>query len=135
MTGCLDKIETFSLLDKALVDLPLAPAKDPDTSTENVWRKAGARNRITPRERSQNRADQVILALDVIQKSSIAEIDIGILPCLRSLHHPPFDTNTNVPHEKVFEIDATPPGVISLDVAIIYPISSRESVCPPKRDV
>src|SRR4029077_4820806 len=100
MTGCLDKIETFSLLDKALVDLLLAPAKDPATSAKNVWRKAGARNRITQRERSQNRADHVVLALDVIQKNSVAEIYKGILACLRSLHRPAFDTNTNVPHEK-----------------------------------
>ena len=39
MTSCRDDIETFSRLDKALVDLLLAPAKDPASSPKNVGRK------------------------------------------------------------------------------------------------
>src|SRR4029450_9194851 len=135
MTGCRDDIETFSRLDKALVDLLLAPAKDPASSAKNVRRKARARDRVTQGESAQHSADRVALAVDATGKNSVAEIDEDILACLPGINHPALNSHAHVPHEKVFEIDATPPSVISLDVAVIYPICSRESIRAPKRDV
>src|SRR5215510_8285810 len=135
MTGCLDNIETFSRLNKALVDLLLTPAKDPATSAKNVRRQARAWDRITQGESAQHSADYVALALDLIYKNSVAEIDKGVLACLVGTCCPAFDSHTNITHEKVFEIDATTPSVISLDIAVIYPISSRENVRAPKRNV
>ena len=135
MTGCLDDIEAFSWLDKALIDLLLASAKDPAASTKNIWRKACTWDWITEGERAQDRADNVALALNVIQKNSVAEIDEGIFARLSSIHCPTLNTHADVAHEKVFEINATPPRVISLNVTVIDPISSRENVRAPKRNV
>src|SRR5206468_12626892 len=80
-------------------------------------------------------ANHVALVLNAAREDSVAKINKDILACLPSIHCPALNAHTNVAHEKILEIDATPPGVISLDVAIIYPIGSRESVCAPKRDV
>ena len=135
MTSCRNDIETFSRLDKALIDLLLASAKDPASPAKNVGRKARARDRVTQGESAQYSTDGVALAVDTIGKNSVAEIDEGILARLPSINHPAFNPDTNITHEKIFEIDATPPSVISLDVAIINPVSSRENVCAQKRDV
>src|SRR5437660_7661215 len=37
MTNRLDNVEAFSRFSKSLVDLPLATAKDPAASAENIW--------------------------------------------------------------------------------------------------
>jgi hypothetical protein len=50
MTGRRNDIESFSGLDKALVDLLLATAKDPASPAKNVRRKARARDRVTQGE-------------------------------------------------------------------------------------
>ena len=69
MTSCRDDIETFSRLDKALIDLLLASAKDPATSAKNIWRKARARNRVPQRERAQAQRRSALLSrLDVIRQ-------------------------------------------------------------------
>ena len=47
MTSCRNNVEAFSRLDKALVDLLLAAAKDPASPAKNVGRKARARDRVT----------------------------------------------------------------------------------------
>src|SRR5215475_5009660 len=135
MTGCLEDIETFSRPDKALVYLLLAPAKDPATAAKNVRCKTSARDWITQGQSAQHRANHVALALDVIQKNSVAEVDKGVLARLPSIDCPAFNAHANITHEKVFEIDAAPPSVISLDIAVIYPVSSRENVRAPKRNV
>ena len=135
MTGCRNDIETFSLLDKAVVDLLLATAKDPASPAKNVRRKARARDRVTESQSAQHRADRVVLVVNATGKNIVAGIDKDILARLPSINHPALNPDTNVTHEKIFEIDATPPSVISLDVAVINPISSRENVCAPKRDV
>ena len=46
MTGRLDDVETFSRLNKPLIDSFLAPAKDGTSSAKNIWRKASAMDRI-----------------------------------------------------------------------------------------
>src|SRR5262245_15572537 len=135
MTGCLDDIKTFSRLDKTLINLLLASAKNAATPAENVRRKACAWDWITQRKGAQNRSNYVALALDVIQKNSVAEIDEGILACLPSIHCPALNAHANVPHEKIFEIDATTPSMISLNVAVVYPVRARENIRAPKRDV
>src|SRR5512132_161785 len=135
MTGRGDDIESFSRLNKPLVDLLLSPAKDPTSSAKNVWRKARARDRVTQGKSAQHSADRVVLVVDATGKNSVAEIDEDILACLPSINHPALNPHAHVPHEKVFEIDTTAPSVISLDVAVIYPIISCENVRAPKRDV
>src|SRR5580765_3667587 len=135
MTSCRNDIETFSRLDKALVDLLLATAKDPASPAKNVGRKARAGDRVTQGKSAQYSTDRVALAVDTIGKNSVAEIDEGILARLPSINHPALNPDANVTHEKIFEVNATPQSVISLDVAVINPISSRENVCAPKRDV
>src|SRR5262245_66547548 len=119
MTRCLHLIETFSRLKKALVDWLLTPAKDPATSAKNVRRKARAWDRITQGEGAQHSADYVALALDLIYKNSVAEIDKGVLACLVGTCCPAFDSHTNITHEKVFEIDTTTPSVIRRHIAAI----------------
>ncbi len=109
MASCRNDIETFSRLDKALVDLFLASAKDPASPAKNVGRKARARDRVTQRKSAQYSTDRVALAVDTIGKNSVAEIDEGILARLPSINHPALNPDTNVTHEKIFEIDATPP--------------------------
>src|SRR5947207_15512505 len=126
LSGWRDAIETFSRLDKALVYLLLAAAKDPASSAKNVRSKARARNRVTQGESAQHSADSVALTMDAPGKNSVTKIDEDILACLPSINHPALNSHANVTHEKVFEIDTTPPNVISLDVAVIYPTSSRE---------
>src|ERR1700760_2858983 len=135
MTCCRNDIKTFARLGKALVDLLLASAKDPATSAKNVRRKTCAGNRITQGESAKYPANHVALALNASREDSVGEISKDILTCLPCIDCPALNAHTNVAHEKILEIDATPPRVISFDVAIIYPISSCESVCAPKRDV
>jgi hypothetical protein len=44
------------------------------------------------------------------------------------INDPAFNPHADVTHEKVLKIDAAAPRVISLDIAVIYPIRSRENV-------
>src|SRR5204862_4048833 len=117
------------------VDLRQAGAKDHASSAKNVQRKARARYRVTQGESAQHSADSIALTMDAPDKNSVTKIDEYILACLPSINHPALNSHANITHEKVFEIDTTPPSVISLDVAVIYPISSRENVSAPQRDV
>src|SRR6266850_1179468 len=68
-------------------------------------------------------------------KDVVAEIDKDILARLIRIDSPTFDAHADVAHEEVLEIDATAPGVIGLDVPVVYPIISREDIRAPKRDV
>src|SRR5512132_4097047 len=111
MTGRGDDIESFSRLNKPLVDSLLAPAKDPTSSAKNVWRKARAMDGVTQGKRAQHSADRVVLVVDATGKNSVAEIDEDIFACLPSIHCPALNAHAHVPHEEVFEIDATPPSV------------------------
>src|SRR6266581_2273466 len=101
MTGCLDDIETFSRLDKALVNLLLATAKDPTSSAKNVRRKACARDWVTQGESAQHSADRVVLAVDATGKNSVAEIDEDIFARLVSINPPAFNPHANVTHENI----------------------------------
>src|SRR5260370_22045072 len=121
--------------EKCLVILFRATAKDQPSPSKNVRREARARDAVRQGESAQYSTDRVVLAVDATGKNSVTEIDEGILARLPSINHPALNPHTNVTHEKIFEVDATPPSVISLDVTVINPISSRENVCAPKRDV
>src|SRR4030095_9125234 len=135
MTGRGDDIESLSKLNKPLVDFVLAPGKNPTSSAKNVWRKARAMDGVTQGKSAQHSADRVVLVVDATGKNSVAEIDEDILACLPSINNTAPNPHAHVPHEKVFEIDATAPSVIRLDVAVIYPIISCENVRAQKRDV
>ena len=140
MTNRLDNVEAFSsLVNKSFakppVDLLLATTKDCATSAKNVGRKARTVKRIAQCERAQHRADHVALVMNAILKDVVAEIDEDILACLPRISGPAFNADPDVTREKVLQIDATAPSVIGLDVAVIYPISPRENVCAPNRDV
>jgi hypothetical protein len=88
MTCCRDDIETFSWLNKALIDLFLAAAKDSASSAKNVWRKAAAGNRITKREGTQHTTDHVALVLNTADEFVVAKIDKNILAYLPSIQCP-----------------------------------------------
>jgi len=68
-------------------------------------------------------------------KNSVTEIDEDIFAFLVCINRPSFNPHANVAHEEVLEIDATTPGVIGLDVPVVYPIMSHEGIRAPKRDV
>src|SRR5262249_10902754 len=63
------------------------------------------------------------------------KVEKGILKRTPRIHCPPFDADTEVPVEKVFEIHTTTPGMIRFEVAIILPIVSCENVSAPQTDV
>src|SRR5882724_909261 len=50
-------------------------------------------------------------------------------------HGPAFDPDTDVAHKEILEIDATAPGVIGLEVPVIFPRISCENVGTPKANV
>jgi len=62
------RYRTLPPVDRALVDLLLAPAKDPSSSAKNVWRKARARDRVTQGESAQHSPDRVVLAWNATAK-------------------------------------------------------------------
>ena len=67
----------------------------------------------------------------LFSKISVAEIDEDIFARLSRIDGPAFNPDTEVTVKEVFEIDATAPGVIGLDVAVILPIVSGETRrCP-----
>src|SRR4029079_8993491 len=132
MTSCRNDIEALSRLGTALVKLIIAPAKDPASTPKNVRRKTRARDWVTQCESAEQSTDRVVFAMDAIGKNSVTEIDEEILARLPSVNDPALNPQTNVTHEKIFEIDSTSPRVIRLDIAVIDPIISREKVCAPK---
>src|SRR6266496_1302394 len=128
MTCCRDDIETFSRLGKALVDLLLATAKDPTSSTKNVRCKSCARNWVPQGESTEHTTDYVTLVLNTAQEFVVAKIDKNVLAYLPSIQCPALNPYADVTHEKILEIDAAAPCVISLDIAVIYIIRSSERV-------
>src|SRR5437868_9528854 len=60
---------------------------------------------------------------------------IGIQDTPSGINRPAFNSHANVTHEKVFEIDTTAPGVIGLQVAVIFPLASCEDVGTPKANI
>src|SRR4029077_20176153 len=62
-------------------------------------------------------------------------VDKDILNRAPGINRPPFDTDTEVPMEKVFEINTTAEGVVRFKVAIILPVVSCENVSAPQTDV
>jgi hypothetical protein len=68
-------------------------------------------------------------------EDTVIKIDKDILKSAPGINRPPFDTDTEVPVEKVFEINTTAEGMIRLKVAIILPVVSCENVSAPQTDV
>ena len=54
---------------------------------------------------------------------------------LPRIHDPAFNPNAEVTVEEVFDVNTTAPGMIGLNVAIIFPIVSRKHVSAPKAHV
>src|SRR5215469_11893675 len=68
-------------------------------------------------------------------KDAVIKIDKHILEGASRIYRPSFDTDTQVPVEKVFEIKTTAPSMIRFQVAIILPIVSRENVGAPQTNI
>ena len=68
-------------------------------------------------------------------KNSLAEIGEDTLVRLSGIRGPTFDSDPEITHEEVFDISATAPGMIGLDVPVVGPLSSGENVRAPKADV
>src|SRR5690349_17821698 len=103
MTRRRDDIKTLSRLDRALINLFLASAKDSASSTKNVWRKSAAGNWITQREGTQHTTDDVALVLNTADEFVVAKIDKNILAHLPSIQCPAFNPNADITHEKILE--------------------------------
>src|SRR5882762_7389158 len=63
------------------------------------------------------------------------KIDKDILKRAPGINCPPFDADTEVPMEKVFEINTTAEGMVRFKVTIILPAVSCEDVSAPQTDV
>src|SRR5262249_8317720 len=113
----------------------LATTKNRPAAAENVWRKTGARNWITQRQCPQYRSDCVRRAADAALKNVVAEIDEGTFARLPGTRRPAFDSDTEITHEEVFDVCATAPSVIGLNVAIIDPFGSGENVGAPEAHI
>src|SRR4029453_2982251 len=68
-------------------------------------------------------------------EDAVIEIDKDILKRAPGIHRPTFNADTEVPVEKVLEVNATAEGVIRLEVAIVLPIVSCENISAPQTDV
>src|SRR4029077_4574730 len=62
-------------------------------------------------------------------------VDKDILNRASGIHRKSFNTDTEVPVEKVFEINTTTEGMVRFKVAIILPAVSCENVSAPQTDV
>jgi len=114
---------------------PFATAKDAAAASEDVRCKTGARDWITQRESAQHRTHRAALVPGIEGENLPVKIDKDILKLVPGIHHPAFDADTEVTVEKVFEVNATAPGVIRFQVAIIPPLVSCENVSAPQTDV
>jgi hypothetical protein len=112
-----------------------ATAKDATAAGEDVRCKTRARDWLTQRERAQHGTHRAALVPGIEGKNLPVKIDKDILKRVPGIHHPAFDADTEVTVEKVFEVNATAPGVIRLQVAIILPLVSCEHVSAPQTDV
>src|SRR4029077_6915487 len=50
-------------------------------------------------------------------------------------HCPALNPDADVTHEEVLQIEATAPGMIGLEVAVVFPVVSCKNIGAPKRDV
>src|SRR5206468_3932088 len=135
MTNRLDNVESLSGFSKSLIDSLLAATKNCAAAAKNVGRKARTVKGITQRQSTQHSTDGVALVSNAVLKNAVAEIDEDILACLPRINRPAFNPDTEITVKEVFEIDATAPGVIGLDVAVILPIVSGKHVRAPETHV
>src|SRR6266550_5922034 len=112
-----------------------ASTKDSAASTKNVGREARAGNRVAQCQCAQHRTDRTAFMCSMRVKDAIIKIDKDILERAPGIHRPSFNTDTEVPVEKVFEVNATAEGMIRLEVTIILPIVSCENISAPQTDV
>src|SRR5437762_8317234 len=70
-----------------------------------------------------------------MRKDVIAKIDEDVLTCLSRINHPSFNTHADVTHKEILEVDATAPGVIGFEIAVIFPIVSCKDVGAPQTNV
>src|SRR6266516_2423089 len=68
-------------------------------------------------------------------EDAVIEIDKDILKRAPGINRPTFNTDTEVPVEKVFEVNTTAEGMIRLEVAIVLPIVACENISAPQTDV
>src|SRR5438046_301032 len=68
-------------------------------------------------------------------EDAVIKIDKDILKRAPGINRPSFDTDTEVPMEKVFEINTTAEGMIRFQIGIILPLVSCENVSAPQTDV
>ena len=106
----------------------LAAAEDSATTSENVRCKTGARNRVTQSQRAQDRTHCTALVPRIEDKDVPIKIDKDVVKRASGVHRPAFDTNAEITMEKIFKVDATAPGMVSLNVAVVWPRVSCENV-------
>ena len=123
MTGCLDDIEAFSWLDKALIDCfwppPKIPPPPPICSGAKRLQGIGYRSVSVPDEPTTLLSRWMLFR----KTPSLKSMKVFWRP-VGEHDHPALNTHANVTHEKVFEIDTTTPSVISLRIAVVNPVSS-----------
>src|SRR4030095_14021057 len=68
-------------------------------------------------------------------ENAVIKVDKDILKRAPGVHGPSFNADTEVPVEKVLQVNATAKGMIRFEIAIILPIVSCENVGAPQTDV
>src|SRR5262245_59736739 len=135
MTGCREDIETFSRLDKAFVDLPLPPAKNPAATTKNVRGKSRARDRITEGQGAEHSTNRIVLAVEAAQRNVVAMVNKNIFQVVMGVAYPAFNPDAEVTHEEIFDVQTAPPNMIRMQVTIVCPIVPGENVSAPKAHI
>jgi hypothetical protein len=112
-----------------------AATKDSAAAAKNVGRESRARDRVAQRQCAQHRTHGAALMPSVNVEDAVIKVDKNILKRASGIHCPAFNTDTEVPVEKVFEITTTAEGMIRLEVAIVLPIVACENISTPQTDV
>src|SRR5438874_2031151 len=110
----------------------LPAAEDRTASGPKIWCKARTTDWITQCEGTQNRSDRPALMSETKVKGFHSR---NVFEPASGIYYPAFDTDTEVTMEKIFEVNATAPGMIRFDVAIIPPFIACKDVSAPSSNV
>src|SRR5207245_10106554 len=80
--------------------IALATAKNGTATSPDVGSEARTRNRITQREGPQNRTNRAGLVTRSIDEDQRSDFEISCFPC--GIHHPAFNSDTEVTVEEIF---------------------------------
>src|SRR4030095_9660139 len=135
MTNRLDNVEALIFFDKGFIDRPLATAKDSAATSPHVGGEATAVERKPEGQGAQHGSDCLILMGEGAVENLVDEIEQDFFTRLSCINDPAFNPNAEITVEKVFQIDTTAPSMVSLDVAIVWPIVLCKNISAPQTHV